>query len=238
MRIEKLSISRWSVAAAVALWSIVGVSGLSAVQDEGAEAIAAARRGGTTIVCRHAITGSFREVEPIDYADHSSQRRLSDEGRRQSREMGRALRALGVEMSELVASPMHRSLETAELMFAQPVTVDSIWHTNDGDYEGPDRERRARVLATPVASGNRLVVSHIGTMSSVLPRARSRADEGDCVVVRPSADGFEVVGIVPWRAWIQAAQNGTLSAGTILGRAGEIEEVGEIERAGAVIRSE
>lgn len=59
---------------------------------------------------------------------------------------------------------------------------------------------------TPV-NGNRLIASHLGTMQSVLPAIRGNVGEGDCVVVRPAGGSrFEHVGIVPWRAWLQAAQ--------------------------------
>lgn len=179
-------------------------SPLSAQTAAVRQAIDAVRAGGVVVVCRHAITGSFREREPVDYGDPSTQRRLSPEGERQAEATGRALRALGVEAGEVLASPMDRARRTAELMFGRAVAVDSAWHTNGGAYDGPARERRLELLATPVAGGVRFVVSHIGTMRSVLPGSRS-VEEGDCVVVRPGAGAFEEVGVVPWRAWLEAA---------------------------------
>lgn len=180
----------------------------ASAQEVAEPAIAAARGGGTVIVCRHAMTRSMREVEPVDYDDPATQRLLSREGERQSAAMGRALRALDVAVAELVASPMRRAVRTAELMLEGPPVIDSIWHTNGGSYSGAARAARARVLSTPVPSGNRLIVSHIGTMSSVLPDARGKVDEGDCVVVRPDGSGeaFDAIGVVPWKAWLRAAE--------------------------------
>ena len=168
-------------------------------------AIAAAVAGGATILCRHAITDDFREQEPVDYADPSTQRRLSPEGEQQSRAMGQAMRALGVDVTELVASPMDRAIRTAELMVDQPVTVDSIWHTNGTSYRGRALERRLAALAAPVPAGTRLIVSHIGTISSAVPEARRRMAEGDCVVLRGDSEGHRVLGFVPWAAWGDAA---------------------------------
>lgn len=174
--------------------------------SETAKAIAAARRGGTIIVCRHAITGSTSEVEPVDYDDPSTQRLLSAEGERQSEAMGRALQRLGIQVTKVIASPMQRARRTASLMFGRPPVIDSIWHTNGSDYGGPPRARRAHVLATPVPSGNHVIISHIGTMTSVIPEAEGNVDEGDCVVIQPAAETFDVVGIVPSRSWSSAGR--------------------------------
>jgi phosphohistidine phosphatase SixA len=180
------------------------VAGNGRAQDT-VEAIEAARHGGVVIVCRHAITDhSQNEVEPVNYADSLTQRRLSEEGESQSRALGHALHALGIPIGEAVASPMHRALRTGELMLGS-ATIDSIWHTNGGDYAGQPLERRRRVLATPPDSGNLFIISHIGTIGSVLPGTADRLEEGDCIVVRPAAPGFDIVGIVPWQAWIRAS---------------------------------
>lgn len=167
--------------------------------------IDAARQGGVTVVCRHAITDhSHREVEPVDYDDPDTQRRLSPEGERQSRDMGRAIVGRGIVVGEVVASPMQRARRTAELMFGR-ASIDSTWHTNGSEYGGAALEARRRALATVPGRGTRFIVSHIGTMQSVLTVTRD-IDEGDCIVVRPRGSDFEVVGVVPWRAWSQGVR--------------------------------
>jgi phosphohistidine phosphatase SixA len=167
--------------------------------------IAMARNGGLAFICRHAITDqTFNEVEPVNYADSLTQRRLSAEGARQSRDMGEAIGALGIPVGEVVASPMHRALRTAELIFGR-ATIDSAWHTNGSDYSGAPLERRRRVLSLPIDRGNLFIISHVGTIGSVLPGTADRLEEGDCVAIRPGAAQFETIGVVPWRAWIRAA---------------------------------
>lgn len=176
-------------------------TGAAAQEPATRTAIEAARHGGVTIVCRHAITDpSHRETEPVDYANPATQRRLSEEGERQSEVMGRAFQALGIPVGQVVTSPMQRARRMAELMFGK-ASIDSIWHTNGSDYSGPARERRRSVLSSSVQGGNRIIISHIGTIASVLPSVEGNLQEGDCVVVRPGGASFDIVGIVPWRAW-------------------------------------
>jgi phosphohistidine phosphatase SixA len=185
-------------AAIAATWVCTPVRG----QDESVvAAIAAAREGGAILVCRHGITDSFSEREPVDYDDPSTQRRLDERGEAQSRRIGEALARLGVEVTSLVASPMQRARRTAELMFDRAPLIDSIWHTNGSDYTGRALDARRQFLSRRVTHGNVLVVSHIGTMTSVLPGIDGGVGEGDCVVVRPRGEGHDVVGVVPWQAW-------------------------------------
>ena len=168
-------------------------------------AINAVKSGGTIMLCRHAITVRMQEREPVDYADSTTQRLLSPEGERQSRRVGRALRTLEIPIAKIVASPMHRARRTAEIMFDESVMIDSIWHTNGSQYGEVQTAQRRAVLGTPVEGGNLVVISHIGTMENGVGPLPANVGEGDCVVVRPRDGSFDIVGIVPWRAWIREA---------------------------------
>jgi phosphohistidine phosphatase SixA len=170
-------------------------------------AIDAARRGGVVLACRHAMTDQFDENEAtLRYDDAATQRRLSPAGERQADSLGRALRALGVPVAEVVASPMDRARRTAELAFGRP-RLDSAWHTRGEDFSGWKATARAAALAAPVPRGDRVIVSHLGTLGSALPVVRDGLEEGDCVVVRPRGETrYDVVGVVPWRAWLEAAR--------------------------------
>ena len=205
--VQRIRFRRWSPALYLA-WILALPTQAMAQRANTDAAMRAARDGGVVLLCRHAITARMREVEPVDYDDISTQRLLSDEGERQAQTMGRAFEALGMVPTEVVASPMHRARRTAELMFDRPAVIDSAWHTNGNDFSGPPMHRRAQVLQTPVEGGNRLIVSHIGTMRSALGRSPGEVEEGDCVVVRPKPDGHEIVGVVPWRTWLRAAGTG------------------------------
>ncbi|MDQ4079340.1 MAG: histidine phosphatase family protein, partial [Gemmatimonadota bacterium] len=179
-----------------------------AQQLKGARGIQEARRGGVVIACRHAATESSDENElTLEYDDPSTQRRLSERGERQAESLGKAFRELGIRVSEVIASPMQRARRTAELAFGT-TQLDSSWHTRGENYTGPKRERRLEMLGLPVERGNRVIVSHIGTMYSVLPSIQGELEEGDCVVVRPrGASQFDIIEVVPWRSWVTAASS-------------------------------
>jgi phosphohistidine phosphatase SixA len=179
---------------------------VGAQQPEGAVGIEAARRGGVVVACRHGITEPVDEDEmTLRYDDPTTQRRLSAEGERQAADLGRAFRALRVPVVDVIASPMQRARRTGELAFGQ-VRLDSTWHTRGDYYGGPKRELRAEMLGRPVENGTRVIISHIGTMYSVLPSVRGELGEGDCVVVRPRGRArYDVIDVVPWRSWLQTA---------------------------------
>jgi phosphohistidine phosphatase SixA len=180
---------------------------VEAQQPKGTAGIEAARRGGVVIACRHSITGSQDENEmTLRYDDPSTQRRLSAAGERQATALGEAFRALRIPVTEVIVSPMQRTRLTGELAFGR-VQLDSSWHTRGEDFSGPKMDRRLETLGRLVEEGNRVIVSHIGTMYSVLPTVRGELEEGDCVVVRPrGGNSFDIVEVVPWRAWQRAAQ--------------------------------
>jgi phosphohistidine phosphatase SixA len=173
-------------------------------QDATDRAVEAVRAGGVTLLCRHAATDSFNEREPVDYADPSTQRRLSPEGLAQSDSIGAGFRRLGIRLGEVVSSPMDRAIGTAERIApGHELRIDEAWHTNGSDYGGPPNDRRRRQLAEVVVGGVRLVVSHIGTMSSVVPEVRDGVGEGDCAVVRGDGETHDYIGIIPWARWME-----------------------------------
>ena len=198
MRAGPPLVAATAVLGATLLWSFTQ-------SPKGASAIAAARQGGVVVACRHAITDRFDENEStLRYDDPSTQRRLSSEGERQAESLGRAFRALGVPVTEVIASPMDRARRTAELAFGRP-RLDSAWHTRGEDFSGPKMQARSETLGAPVPRGDRLIVSHLGTLGAMLPIVNGGLEEGDCVVVRPlGGTRYDVVGVVPWRSWGEA----------------------------------
>jgi phosphohistidine phosphatase SixA len=183
-----------------------GATSAVAQQPKGVLGIEEARRGGVVIACRHAITDSADEDEKtLEYDDPSTQRRLSAEGERQAEALGKAFRDLQIPVSQVIASPMQRARRTAELAFGS-AQLDSNWHTRGDYYGGPKRDHRAEMLGRSLDGGIRVIISHIGTMHSVLPSVRGELEEGDCVVVRPRGGSqYDVIEVVPWRSWLRAA---------------------------------
>jgi len=141
-----------------------GVPSTLAEQAGGRDLIARLREGGHVIFIRHAATEATQDDPRPDLTDPSTQRNLSDDGRDQARQLGRAIRRLRVPVGTVLASPYARTRETAELAFGRDrvrVTRDLL---NEA-FPGTDDEELAgklrRLFATrPPAGQNTVLVSH------------------------------------------------------------------------------
>jgi virginiamycin B lyase len=175
------------------------------------------RRGGHVIAFRHAATDFSMADEARDYADCARQRNLSAAGRRQARAIGRAVRALGVPIATVLASPYCRTRDTARLAFGR-VTVSADLLSQQGALHGerdlPAR-LRARLGQRPAAGRNTVLVSHNFAIDDA---AGVDVAEGEAAVFRPdgSRRGFRLVRTVTAARWTALAR----AAGTPAAAAG------------------
>lgn len=160
---------------------------------EGAALVRALRGGGYTLYFRHTATDfSQHDRAMTGYAECATQRNLSDAGRAQARAIGEAIRALGLPVGEVIASPFCRTMETGRLMFgrAEPSTVVR-------GYEGTspanaDYARLVALLASPPAPGTlRMITSHGNPFRAVA--GPPHLGEGEAAVLKPAGAGFAVV---------------------------------------------
>jgi hypothetical protein len=153
----------------------------------GAALLAALRAGGYVIYFRHTATDFSRnDAAMTSYADCERQRPLTDAGRQDARDIGRAIRALKLPVGERLASPFCRTLEHGRLMLGGVTTRDEIRESQD-DYAG-----LKRLLAAPVAAGsNRWIVGHGTPFRSVA--GPPHLAEGEAAVIRPETTGWTVV---------------------------------------------
>lgn len=126
--------------------------------------VARLRRGGHVIYIRHAATESTQDDPRPDLADPSTQRNLSNAGREQARQLGRAMRQLGVPIGDVLVSPYARTRETAELAFGAGRVRATRDLLNEA-FPGTDDEALARALrrlltTRPPAGFNTVLVSH------------------------------------------------------------------------------
>ena len=176
---------------------------------EGAALVRALRGGGYTLYFRHTATDfSQHDRAMTGYAECATQRNLSDAGRAQARAIGEAIRALGLPVGEVIASPFCRTMETGRLMFgrAEPSTVVR-------GYEGTspanaDYARLVALLASPPAPGTlRLITSHGNPFLAVA--VPPHLGEGEAAVLKPAGGHFVVVARIrrgDWPALVAAAR--------------------------------
>lgn len=150
--------------------------------------------GGVVLVMRHAMTENATDrVEVI--GDCTTQRNLNAEGREQARQIGRDVEALGVPVDEVLASPLCRTTETADLAFGDSTPSRALLSASEEATLQDDRRiRKLRAMASAPAGTATVLVTHTGNIGGAFDES---VQEGDVVVVR---DG-KILGIVAAGDW-------------------------------------
>lgn len=178
--------------------------------DDGA-LIEALQQGGYNLYFRHEAT-DWSQYDNVRQRDDwlsckgAEIRQLSEEGRQGARRTGRAMRSLAIPVSEVLASPYCRAMETArELDLGKVRASTAVINLRVAEYFGG----RAAVVATarkllaqkPPAGSNRVIVAHGNVAREATP---VYPGEGEAVIFKPDGeDNFTFVGRLPPERWIQ-----------------------------------
>jgi phosphohistidine phosphatase SixA len=170
---------------------------------QGAALLAALRAGGYILYFRHTDTDwSQRDTRGVSLDDCAAQRNLSDRGRDHARAIGEAIRALGVPIGAVLASPLCRTVETAMLIFG---AAEKSMAVREGGPLPPGSPGRyvalhAMLSAPPAPRSNAAIVGHAYPFYALV--GGQYLEEGEAAVVRPLGTSFEVlarVGLKEWR---------------------------------------
>jgi phosphohistidine phosphatase SixA len=170
--------------ALLALLALVGGCGSDepAVSGKDRALAQALTGGGVVLVMRHAKTETATdEVEVL--GDCSRQRNLSDEGREQARRIGRDVKALGVPVEKVLASPLCRAEETARLAFGHSRPSMALLSPGvEGTVADDDRRIRKLKRMTSAPPGSvTVLVTHTGNIGGAFQQS---IEEGDMLVLR------------------------------------------------------
>lgn len=195
----------WAATAAAAAPDLPG---LAPVLDE-------LRKGGLVIYMRHAATEHAEASGAVeDLARCATQRNLSAAGRAEALRSGRAIKALGIPIGSVLASPFCRTAGTAQLAFGRYAPEPELRFAMGSDAAETRQLAGAlrRMLATPPAGGaNTVLVSHSANLfeaTGIFPKP-----EGVAIVFRPLADGrFEPLARILPDDWERAAGRGAGAA--------------------------
>jgi phosphohistidine phosphatase SixA len=169
----------------------------------------ALRAGGFVLYMRHGNTDNSKPdaFPKIDLNDCSTQRPLSDEGRRVVVQVGKAIQAARIPIAEVIHSPLCRASESAHLAFGY--LGDKVRVEKNLMYPGnltteekkPIMAMTRQLVSTPVAPGiNRMLVAHAPNMADLM--GYFVKIEGTVVVLRPLGEGrFEYVASIPPALW-------------------------------------
>jgi broad specificity phosphatase PhoE len=194
------------------LWTIAPAQDAEPLAGEAL--VRALQGGGYNVYFRHAATDwsqddQVRVAGDWTSCDPSRIRQLSAEGRRTAREVGKAIRALGIPIGRVIASPYCRTVETARLMGLGPVeTTTDVVNLRVAEFFGGrqaiTRRARMRLAVKPAPGTNTVVIAH-GNV------AREATDvypgEGEGVVFRPGGNGnFIFIGRLTPEQWARLAE--------------------------------
>lgn len=150
--------------------------------------------GGQVVLIRHAITTpGVGDPTGMRLDDCSTQRNLSDDGRRHAQRVGEAFRAHRIAVDRVLSSPWCRCLETARLAFgaAEPWPALGNLFGRPEARDGQVQQMRA-VVGERRTGGNLVLVSHGSTISALTGVSVGTAE---AVVVTPQGAGrFTVAG--------------------------------------------
>ena len=167
------------------------------------------RSGGFVLYMRHGNTDNSRpDAAPrVDLNDCSTQRPLSEDGRKVAAQVGRFVRAAKIPIAEVIHSPMCRARDSAKLAFGYMgerlrVEPNLMYSGNmTSDEKKPVIAMTRQLVSTPVAPGtNRMLVAHAPNMADLM--GYFVKPEGTVVVIRPLGEGrFEYIASIHPGMW-------------------------------------
>lgn len=174
---------------------LLALSAAAWTQTLDPDRVDALRNGGFVIVMRHA--SSPRQPPDADAArpgNENLERQLDEAGLRAAREMGQALRDLGIPLVEVATSPTFRAMETAQALGVEDFETHPELG-NEGMRESPDSAANwlRRQAMDPVRDGNRLLITHAPNVRAAFPEHAEGMEEGDALVFDPDGPGDPIL---------------------------------------------
>jgi len=153
------------------------------------------QKGGVGILLRHAQTEAGVGDPPgFRIGDCSTQRNLSDDGRRQAQRIGAALAARAVRVDQVLSSQWCRCLDTARLAFpkvaVEPYPALNSFFDDRSTEPQQTREVAARIAAIRAPANVAFVTHHV----NILALTGVAAGSGEAVLVRSAGGSVQTLG--------------------------------------------
>ena len=152
---------------------------------ENAATQAAPAEGSYVILLRHGDAPGRNEPQNFNLSDCSTQRNLSDKGRLEAREVGKALRARGINVTKVLTSRWCRTRETAELLGFGPadhnLAFDNLEFNKIRELDLIERERK--LIRSWHGPGALLIVTHSSNIKALTGFA---VHQGEMIVTNPT----------------------------------------------------
>ncbi len=150
------------------------------------------------ILFRHALAPGTGDPQNFQLNDCSTQRNLSEEGRKQAIRIGEDLKRQKISITRVLSSQWCRCLETAKLMDVgkvEPFAPLNSFFRHRGRSSEQTSQLRQFLLENKHDSGVMIMVSHqvnITAISDIFPQS----GEGVVLYIEPKTSNIEVLGRV------------------------------------------
>ncbi len=129
------------------------------------------QQGGLILYVRHAATDhSQSDTDLSDFSKCSLQRNLSAEGKQESRDMGTAIRALGIPVGKVLSSPYCRCIDTAKNAFGRYEIrndMQATFYTDIARTQEFADFLRTQISTKPAPGMNTVLVGHTANLRDV-----------------------------------------------------------------------
>jgi phosphohistidine phosphatase SixA len=158
------------------------------------------RNGGYTVMWRHGQTDRSVSDIPGQNTERYQQRNLNDVGVALAKSVGLVFKARGIPVGDVIASPMYRTMETAQYAFGR-ATKNPLLYTLD-----PSAEERALVLVPPGPGTNRVIVTHHFIIERNAPGIKpGDVGEGEAAIVKSDGKSLKTIAVIKAADWARLA---------------------------------
>jgi phosphohistidine phosphatase SixA len=195
---------------------LLGCSQVSA--EDPPELVSGLKQGGYVVVFRHVATDdSQKDIYPFDFDDMKAQRQLSEKGREMARQIGAAVRKLGIPVGQIYTSRLNRAIETGKLLSGKDVRpVDGLTDSGAGSASAMANPAggnakaglalRELVNVAPKVHTNTFIVTHKTNIADAFGKEAGDVQEGEAFIYRSNGSAPSVfVTRVKAAFWIDQA---------------------------------
>ena len=206
--------------ALVCLTTLVCLAGFRATASDLGGMLPMLKQGGYVLVLRHVATDDGqKDVYPFVFDDMKKQRQLSEEGRKVAREMGAAMKTLGVPLGQIYTSKLNRAVETGALVSGKGTTaVTELTDSSAGVASNMTNPKggnikirnaiQSLVNKAPASGTNNVLVTHKTNITDAFGKDFSDVKEGEILIYKPDPSGPPTfVGRVKANEWTAQASS-------------------------------
>ncbi|MCH9808720.1 MAG: histidine phosphatase family protein [Alphaproteobacteria bacterium] len=184
------------VIAAVVICFISAAAPVSAADLDAAALAKALKSGDAFAIMRHAIAPGFSDPDEFEIGKCETQRNLSNEGREQSRRIGKWFKRHGINAADVFTSQWCRCRDTARLLGLGPIkdlpALNSFFE-NRQDGQPQTKELRRWLAARLPLKRPLVLVTHQVNISAL---AGTSTSSGETLIVEigPDAQELKILG--------------------------------------------